>query len=111
MSGVRIHAVDMSLAGATVVLPHPFRTLPGGQPKRYMFRLDDQASAIVSPVVWDRLLEVMAHAPGAPTFWAANEVRQPPALTIGGKAETRPTVELAEGKLIRSTVTTHVTGR
>lgn len=100
MPGVRIRAVDPALADSEVILPHPARRTAGGAPKRYHFRLDAQASCIVSEVVWERLLEVMAHASGAPRFVAVDHVRRPPAQIVGESAQFRPSFELVDGLLI-----------
>ena len=98
MAGVRIRAADAALANKLIEIHHVGRLTAAG-PKVYPIRLDDQAAAIVSPVVWERLQQAMALMPECPRFYSVDTVRNPPTLTIGGEAERADVVRFANGHL------------
>lgn len=85
MSGLRIHYTgEPRLSNCTLRIPHPGeirrglrRINKGRKAKDYHIRLDDEGNCIVSETVWKRLQEVNA------PFIILNEVRNPPAITIG----------------------------
>lgn len=79
--GVRIMATDQALRGALVEVPHPTR-LVGELPKIYPIRLDGEAAALVSEVVWARMREIMAIDPACPRFLEVGRTGRPPTQTL-----------------------------
>ena len=96
MAGVRIRAAYAALANKLIEIHHVGRLTAAG-PKVYPIRLDDQASAIVSPTVWDRLQQAMALMPECPRFYSVDTVRRPPTLTIGGPAQGADVLRVTNG--------------
>jgi hypothetical protein len=82
-NAVRIRATDPELAGSALEILHPERLTPQG-PKLYRIALDDQATALVSVVVWERLQHLMNVVPGMPRFIVDGSVRQPPTQLVNG---------------------------
>lgn len=84
MAGIRIRAEDDALANKTLEIEHHTRHGVHG-PKTYRLALDETAAVIVSPVVWERIQEVMAAVPACPRFAAVGDMAHPPAQYIGGR--------------------------
>jgi hypothetical protein len=101
MPGVRIRAEDPALANTVLRVGHRERPMADGQGvKEYQIRFDDQATAIVSPKIWERLQRIMAITPACPRMAPVETVARPPALGIGGDAEALPTVRVEGDQLV-----------
>lgn len=79
---VRIMALDPWFRGSTLEITHPSRSA-GGLPKVYRLVMDNNASVVVSKVVWERVREIMEEDPTCPRFLEISTAK--PAIT-----ETRP---------------------
>jgi len=91
MPGIRLY--HPTKRDVTLLIPHPGDPATGRKPKDYHVRLDTTGHVIVSERVWQRLRE--SEKAGWPHgLVVSNEVKKPPAQTVGWNGDRKvPRIE------------------